>query len=462
MNNYSNETDNIKHYIACIPYVILCIIAVVNNKQELFWLGFFWLIGVYIFYSIKVGLESKNHDKKILDDLSTEKEILEDLLYKSQQTTSDLVYEFERLEKQFYEDKNINFNIFNEYIKVYERQINKINQTLKNVVINQDGLRTDKYEKDYYQLKEEITSLINNLKKAKEKLEFNKVECKNKIVEIDRQVRQFREDFVKQNSQLYKNLTKLNKNLKFYQSQFYRQYEIDCSSKNQFDNFNYEKYLTNEIDNEKEYYYGLETQYYESEEKYQEYLKKYKEIKNIMITEKEYKFSEMTFIQFNKIEKELYDALLQKKCNKPQIIIDVKYISPSGRNFYEDSKDYSFDEIISIVKNKENEEKQKLLELEKKQKQLEEKRAKEKRLRELDKLEIKLAQKEQEINKKEKEFFEATKEHIYTTDKIETKKQEIKIDENLSLTQKLKLLKEKFDNGEITYGEYQAKRKELI
>ena len=39
---------------------------------------------------------------------------------------------------------------------------------------------------------------------------------------------------------------------------------------------------------------------------------------------------------------------------------------------------------------------------------------------------------------------------------------EIEVDENLTISQKMKLLREKFDNGEITYEEYQAKRKELI
>ena len=462
MNNYSNEKDKKQHYIAWIPFCILLFIALGSDKQGLFWLGFFWLIGVYIAYSIKYGLISKNHDKDLLNNLSIQKDNLEDLLYKTRQMNLDLVDEFESLEQQFNKDKDINFDKFNEYIKIHDKQINKINQLINNTITKQDRLQTDIYENDYYKLKEEITTLIDSLQKEKKELEHNKVECNSKIVEIGRQIRKYREDFVKHNSELYKKLTQLNENIKFSQNQFYRQYEVDCNSKNQFDNFNYEKYLMSEIDNEKTYYYDLENNYQESEEKYKEYLKKYKELKDIISNEKDYKFSEISFAQFNMIEKEFYDILFQQKFNKPKVVIDVKYISPSGRNFYEDSKQYSFNEVIDIVKNKVNEEKQKLLEIEEKQKQLEEKRAKEKRLRELDKLEVKLAQKEQEINKKEKEFLEATKEHIYTADKIETKKQEIEIDENLSLTQKLKLLKEKFDNGEITYEEYQAKRKELI
>ena len=66
------------------------------------------------------------------------------------------------------------------------------------------------------------------------------------------------------------------------------------------------------------------------------------------------------------------------------------------------------------------------------------------------------------LNQKEQEFINATRDHIYTAEKIDVAKEEIIIDENLTLSQKLKLLRTKFDNGEITYEEYQSRRKGLM
>ena len=84
------------------------------------------------------------------------------------------------------------------------------------------------------------------------------------------------------------------------------------------------------------------------------------------------------------------------------------------------------------------------------------------KLKNLDKKEKELAKKEAEITKKEKEFLEATKEHIYTIDTNSINIHDAEINDTMTLTQKMKILKEKFNKGELTYEEYQEKRKEII
>ena len=73
-----------------------------------------------------------------------------------------------------------------------------------------------------------------------------------------------------------------------------------------------------------------------------------------------------------------------------------------------------------------------------------------------------LEKKEQEINIKEKEFLDATKEHIYCAENKMITNFSMEINDTMTLTQKMKILKEKFNNGELTYDEYQKKRKEII
>lgn len=268
--------------------------------------------------------------------------------------------------------------------------------------------------------------------------------------------------YVKQNSPMYKSIKELNSNYDFdrktCKSHHYHEY---LNSKRQLDNFNYEKWIYQKMNEESEFFDNFEKIYENNLKKYNKYSSEYALLKKFR-KEIEVENLDLEYEAFNYIEQEIFNENKQSAITKPSISLEISYTSPSGRNHYSANHTYTYYDLLEMVKEKEEQEKQILAERKKKEKLVEEKRAKEKKLRELDKLEKKLAEKEQEINKKEKEFLEATKEHIYTTDNVAIDNAEIKIDENLTISQKMKLLREKFDNGEITYEEYQAKRKELM
>ena len=236
-------------------------------------------------------------------------------------------------------------------------------------------------------------------------------------------------------------------------------------SKRSLDKFDMSAHVMSDIVENKSYYKTIFNKVEENISLYKSYLTEYSKIENYM-TEEEYSKLENPKISLktlNKCEQKLYN---KNKYAPPitsvQAHCHATYTSPSGRNHYWRDAYFDYDDLKSFFSAIERKELFVKQEAERKAKLAEEKRAKEKKLRELDKLEKKLAEKEQEINKKEKEFLEATKEHIYTTDNVAIDNAEIEIDENLTISQKMKLLREKFDNGEITYEEYQAKRKELM
>ena len=268
--------------------------------------------------------------------------------------------------------------------------------------------------------------------------------------------------YVEQNSSMYKKLKELNENYIFdrelCKNHFYHEY---LNSKRQLDNFNYKKWIDQKMNRDTEFFDNFEEIYKYNVNKYNKYSSEYILLKNFK-KEIDIEDLDLEYEIFNYIEQEIYNENKQSKIIKPSISLEISYTSPSGRNHYSDNHTYTYDDLLEMVREKNNQEKLLIAERKKKDKLAEEKRAKEKRLRELDKLEKKLAEKEQEINNKEKEFLEATKEHIYSVDNIDVKNNTVKINQNLTISQKLKLLREKFDNGEITYEEYQLKRKEIM
>ena len=291
------------------------------------------------------------------------------------------------------------------------------------------------------QIKKELKKLYNNLTDAK---------IKEKT------------PYVKQHSEMYKNIQKINNSFTFDRKICrVHEYSEYLNSKRQFDTFNFDKWIIEKLDSNQTFFNSFKSTYEDNYSLYNKYKNEYFSIKKYR-TIAELENSEVPYEIFNIIEKKLFNDSIQAPITAPTILLNISYTSSTGRNRYHDKCTYNYSRIIGIIQDREKREQAKREETERIKKVIAQKKEKERRLRELDKLEVKLAQKEQEINKKEKEFLEATKEHIYTADKIETPNQEIEIDENLSLTQKLKLLKEKFDNGEITYEEYQTKRKELM
>ena len=87
-------------------------------------------------------------------------------------------------------------------------------------------------------------------------------------------------------------------------------------------------------------------------------------------------------------------------------------------------------------------------------------------MRDLLKNKGKLEQKEADLAQREKEFQQATQGHIYAVSdspaSIEVEQPTIKnAEESLSTWEKMKRLKKAYEDGEITYEEYNEKRKHL-
>ena len=270
----------------------------------------------------------------------------------------------------------------------------------------------------------------------------------------------------KEFSKLFMEIEALNKKFPFHKiSSAQLKFNPTFKSKRSLDNLDFYKFMEKEIECSQDYYATLFDNVDENIKDFQNYNLEYKKIEKYTTEEDFTKIKEikLKYKTFNKCEKKIYQ---NSKLRQPIIEITAHchatYTSPSGRNHYWRDTEYSFSQLKNILKNLEHSQKMANIAREQKEKLAQERREKEKKLRDLNKLEVRLSQKEKEINAKEKEFIEATKEHIYTADKVDIQKQDIQIDENLSLTQKLKLLRTKFDNGEITYEEYQSKRKELM
>lgn len=293
-----------------------------------------------------------------------------------------------------------------------------------------------------------IQQLRKNLKKTYNSLTPKKVKtCKS---------------YVKQNSDMYKNIQKLNSEYAFDRNtcRIYKYYE-QLNTKRQFDNFNYDKWISTQIDNRPTFFSKLKDVYEKSETLYQEYLKQYYKLRKYK-SEIETENSKLDYETFNYIEKELFNECILPSITKPSIDLEISYTSPSGRNHYSDRHTYSYLTLLNKIQLKKEREDMLLSERLKKEQLAAARKEKNAKLKNLDKKEKELAKKEAEIIKKEKEFLEATKEHIYTIDTNSINIHDAEINDTMTLTQKMKILKEKFNKGELTYEEYQEKRKEII
>lgn len=243
-------------------------------------------------------------------------------------------------------------------------------------------------------------------------------------------------------------------------------FDPKLKSKRALENFDIYKYISDVIESNQSYFALLFYKIDENIRVYREYQSEYEKIEKYTTKEEFDKFKDnikLKYKTFLNCEKVLYKRM---KLEEPIIDLSVEchatYTSPTGRNHYWRDASYSFYQLKQMLKNIELRQQKVIIEKERKEKLAKEKREKERRLMELDRLEAKLTQKEKEITKKEQEFIEATKGHIYTADKFDEQSQTLESNKNLSLSQQLKLIREKYENGEITYAEYQSKRRDLM
>ena len=274
---------------------------------------------------------------------------------------------------------------------------------------------------------------------------------------------------VNQNSLVFKIANELNETYQFNRNICRIHYFSEfLKSKQQLDNFNYDKWICQKLNEDIDFFKSFEREYEYNLNKYKKYSEEYDRI-NCFRTEIEVQHLKIDYETFAYTEREIYMETKQPAIEMPGVFLEISYTSPRGRNSYVDNHFYSYLNLVDLLKKREyaaqsleeREMRKRLNELEKAEAKILKKQAARK-LKELDKLETKLLKKEEEITKKEEEFILATQGHIYTSDNIVVEDNNNEINENMSLSQKLKVLRNKFDNGEITYEEYQAKRKELM
>ncbi len=307
------------------------------------------------------------------------------------------------------------------------------------------------------------------------------------------------------NSALYKKIQIINRKYLFdYSLKPVLFFSQVCKSKRGLDSFDFVKNLKKIIADNLSYYQHLIDKLRNNSKLWVAYKDEYKSIESYS-TKENIKDIKLSLKIFNWHEKLLYKSSILKR---PITNISVKYVatytSPAGKNSYRLNRDFShyqFESLLNEIVNQIKEKKQRRIEREelyskvRKEKNMQKRESKlaekealygsiESRERALERREDRLAEKEatygsiesrerhltkreENLSQREKEFSVATRGHIYAVldspapvevvhPKIET------AEESLSAWEKMKRLKKAYENGEITYEEYNEKRKHLL
>ena len=275
-----------------------------------------------------------------------------------------------------------------------------------------------------------IKQIANDLIKVYKKLNLNRV-LKYK-------------DYVKQKSKMYEEIVALQTKFETYSNYCKEHFRcFECTSKHQFDVFNYDKNVKNIISEEENFFFLIQEKYEQAQNNLKRYNNEREKLKYSSIIETE-KFS-IDYETFHEVEKLLYEESI-KTLISPKLTIKISYKSPAGRNSYFDSKTYEYPELLQLINSVRNQQtittdKKRAVSIEKQIKKLEDERVK--------------------FEQEKQEFLEVTKGHIYSSENVA--KHEVKKNiEPETLSQKLKQLRNLFDSGEIDYDEYQKRRKELM
>ena len=163
-----------------------------------------------------------------------------------------------------------------------------------------------------------------------------------------------RTEFVKQNSKCYKDLLELNKKSDFIVFQNKITLLKNCNSKAQFDNFQTDqciKYLLDIVESDLNNFKSLRNNIKENIKKYDRYLMYFEEIVNNnpfnydLIT----KNAIVNSIDFRKIEVKICEKAKLNPAIDVEILINIRYVSPQGRNHYHKCKNIDFEGLEYIL-----------------------------------------------------------------------------------------------------------------
>lgn len=361
-------------------------------------------------------------------------------------------------------------------IKKISKPITSIN--LKCIIKYCSPKGRNSYEKEYILNHNDLSSvIIDNEKKKEEFIEKRRKEAL-RVQEENRKRKEFEEklkekklkraeqkeqyqnnvNFVRENSKAYKDVVLLNKKYVF-NNVGVPTFKVECSSFSQYQKFSPFKYFKEKYKNNPSKVEQFINKVKENRDLYSKYILEYKELGKCFPSYSLTDLKHLTIDKFNRIELTLYNQDEQRPFMEIKYVYIVEYISPSKRNSYQKKEILNEEQIMVAIKeinNEKEEEERKQIIKQQKIKEQEE-------LRLLLKNKKKLEEKEKELEQREYEFFQATKSHIYSSCLQETSSSNSnKYQKELSSWEKLKELKEEYENGEITYNEYNEKRKNLL
>ncbi len=153
---------------------------------------------------------------------------------------------------------------------------------------------------------------------------------------------------VKDNSEFYSKILKLNSSYKFYSdfSNEYKYYE-SCASKRKLDNLSLEELLISKIDCNFDFFKILLYHIQDNKQNYEKYCRDYSKLSS-EITKDKIKGLKIKLKTFINIENKLYKKLKLNPQLSTSIYIKANYTSPKGRNSYNKEKIFSYFELVNI------------------------------------------------------------------------------------------------------------------
>jgi hypothetical protein len=290
---------------------------------------------------------------------------------------------------------------------------------------------------------------------------------------INRKIFNKYDRFVRKTSPLYKKLTEVNKKYTFnidVQSR-YEYSNPNLKSKRGLDNLNLSDYLFNILSERESAFYSVFDKLKRNSVLWKAYQTEYEKITDYTTPEE----IEKIIIEQNlKIKAQVYNKheiriFEKEKLDQPviqtSVYCHVSYTSPAGKSHHYKNNTFTHEEVyrtVLLIKHRREEtqriEAEKLARKAAIKTKEEKLRYKEKEIKARERKLANIEQREKDLVSKEEEFVKATKDHIYSSSAVE---QEAEDFDSLSPYEQLKRLKQMLDNGDIDYGEYNQRRKEI-
>ena len=152
---------------------------------------------------------------------------------------------------------------------------------------------------------------------------------------------------VKDNSEYYAEILKLNGSYVFYNLPSTYKYYENCPSKRKLENLSLADVLLSRIDFNFAFYENLLLQVQKNRQNYELYCRNYNNLCS-MITEDRIKELKIKLKTFRKIEKNLCTKIKLKPQLSTKIYISANYTSPKGRKSYSKERTFTYNEIVSV------------------------------------------------------------------------------------------------------------------